>query len=89
MPMTTTPPHVYTIRDKPSPADMGDYLARVRAVRNALAVLPGTPEPPPDTEGLTFQAANDIELALLGAERAVNSMEKSWVYSGEIESGGF
>ena len=43
MPMTTTPPRIYTIRDKPRPADMADYLARVRAVRDALAALPGTP----------------------------------------------
>lgn len=89
MPMTTTTPHIYTIRDKPRPADMADYLARVRAVGDALAVLPGTPEPPEDMQYLTFQGANNIELALLGAERAIHAMEKSWVYSGEIESGGF
>lgn len=89
MPMTTTPPHIYTIRDKPRPADMADYLARVRAVWNALAALPGTPEPPEDMQHLTFRAANDIELALLGAERAIHAMEKSWIYSGETTSGGF
>lgn len=89
MPMTTAPPKIYTIRDIPRPAEMADYLARVRAVRDALATLPGTPEPPPDMQGLTFQEANAVELALIGAERAINAMEKSWVYSGEIESGGF
>ncbi len=89
MPMTTAPPKIYTIRDIPRPAEMADYLARVRAVRDALASLPGTPEPPPDMQGLTFQEANAIELSLIGAERAINAMEKSWVYSGEIESGGF
>lgn len=89
MPMTTTPPHIYTIRDKPRPADMADYLARVRAVRDALAALPGAPDPPPDMEHLTYQAANDIELALLGAERAIHAMEKSWIYSGETTAGGF
>ena len=89
MPMTTTPPKIYTIHDIPRPEDIADYLSRVRAVRNALAVLPGTPEPPPDMQHLTYQGANAIELALLGAERAIHAMEKSWIYSGEIESGGF
>lgn len=89
MPITTAPRKIYTIRDIPRPAEMADYLARVRAVRDALASLPGTPEPPPDMQGLTFQEANAIELSLIGAERAINAMEKSWVYSGEIESGGF
>ena len=89
MPMTTTPPHIYTIRDKPRPPDMADYLSRVRAVRDALAVLPGTPEPPEDMQHLTYQAANDIELALLGAEQAIHAMENSWIYSGETTSGGF
>lgn len=89
MSMTTTPPKIYTIRDIPGPPDMADYLARVRAVSERLANLPGTPSPPEDTQHLTYQEANDIELALLGAERAIHAMEKSWIYSGEIESGGF
>lgn len=89
MPITTTPPKIYTIRDIPRPPDMADCLARVQAVRNALAVLPGTPGPPEDMEHLTYQEANAIELSLLGAERAMHAMESSWFYSGEIESGGF
>lgn len=89
MPMTTAPPKIYTIQDIPRPPDMADYLSRVRAVRDALAALPGTPEPPPDMQYLTYQEANDIELALLGAERAIHAMEKSWIYSGETTSGGF
>ena len=51
MPMTTAPPKIYTIQDIPRPPDMADYLSRVRAVRDALAALPGTPEPPPDKIG--------------------------------------
>ena len=53
MPMTTAPPKIYTIRDKPRPPDMADFLVRVRAVRDALAALPGTPEPPEDMQHLT------------------------------------
>ena len=89
MPMTTAPPKIYTSPDIPGPEDMADYLSRVQAVLAALAVLPGTPEPPQDMEHLTCQGANAIELALLGAERALHAMEKSWIYSGETTSGGF
>lgn len=89
MPMTTTPPKIYTIRDIPSPENMADYFSRVRAVSERLAKLPGTPSPPEDMQHLTCQEANDIELALLGAERAIHAMEKSWIYSGETTSGGF
>lgn len=89
MPLTTAPPKLYTTRDIPRPEDMADYLSRVRAVRERLAVLPGTPDPPPDMDHLTFRTANDIELALIGAECGINAMEKSWFYAGEIQSGGF
>lgn len=87
--MTDTPPKLYTIYDIPRPSDMNDYLNRVRAVRDRLAVLPGTPIPPVDMNHLTYDGANNIELSLLGAERAVNAMKNSWFMSGEIQSGGY
>jgi len=87
--MTTATPKLYTIQDIPHPPDMAEYLRRVRAVSERLVKLPGTPDPPQDMDHLTFQEANNIELALLGAERVINGMENSWVCSGEIESGGF
>ncbi len=87
MPMTSISPKLYTIRDIPHPPGMADYLSRVRAVSERL--LSGTPDPPQDMDALTFREANNIELALLGAERAINSMEKSFVCSGEMEAGGF
>ena len=114
--MTTTPPRIYTIRDKPTlvpeafsafasaasislgvasaPRSISAAVASVSrfalfsSVPCCAAALPGTPEPPEDMQHLTFRAANDIEMALLGAERSIHAMEKSWVYSGEIESGG-
>lgn len=89
MPMTATPPKIYTIQDIPSPFEMEDYLSRVLDVSGRLVKLPGTPDPPPDMNNLDYQGANNIELALMGAERAINAMENSWPYSGEIESGGF
>lgn len=88
MPITPNPPKFYQIEDIPRPRDMADYLDRVRAVRDMLPALPGTPEVPGDMNHLTYGAANDIELVLLQAERGIKSMVKSWVYSGEFESGG-
>lgn len=89
MPMTTTPPKIYTIHDIPRPEDMAEYLSRVGAVRGMLPVLSGTPDIPAGMSRLTFQAANDIELALLGAEQALEGLEARWFYAGEIQSGGF
>ena len=67
----------------------GTPFPDAQAVRDALAALPGTPEVPGDMQFLAFQEANGIELALLGAERAIHAMEKSWIYSGETTAGGF
>lgn len=89
MPITTTPPKIYQTGDIPPPAAMFDYLARVRAVSECLVKWPGTPDPPPDMEHLNFVGANNIELALLGAERAINAMEHSFVMSGEFQAGGY
>lgn len=89
MPMTTTPPKIYQRSDIPRPPDMADYLSRVRAVSSRLVKLPGTSDPPQDMDKLTFREANDIELSLLGAERAINAMEHSFIQSGEFQAGGF
>ena len=95
MPMTTTPPKIYQCGgetrqpDIPRPADMSDYLSRVLAVSSRLVKLPGIPDPPPDMDHLDFRGANNIELALLSAERAINAMENSFIQSGEFQSGGF
>lgn len=89
MPMTTTQPKIYQTTDIPRPPDMADYLSRVRAVSERLVKWPGTPDPPPDMEHLNYQAANNIELALFGADRAINAMESSFVMSGEFQSGGY
>lgn len=89
MPMTTTPPKIYQTTDIPRQPDMADYLARVRAVSERLVKWPGTPDPPQEMEHLDFVGANNIELALLGAERAINAMESSFVMSGEFQSGGY
>lgn len=89
MPTTATTPKIYTIHDIPRHPDMEDYLSRVRAVSERMVKFPDIPDPPPDMEHLTYQAANNIELALLGAEQVINAMEHSFFMSGEIPSGGF
>lgn len=89
MPMTTTPPKIYQRGDIPRAEDMADYLSRVRAVSSQLFRTPGTPDLPEDMKYLNFQAANNIELALIGAEKAVNALEHSFVQSGEFQAGGF
>ena len=89
MPMTTAPPKIYRRGEIPRVDDMADYLSRVRAVSGRLFQPPGTPDPPDDMNHLNFQAANNIELALLGAERAVNALEHGFVQSGEFQAGGF
>lgn len=88
MPITTTPPKVYTVHDIPRIADMGEYLSRVWSIYNAIHKMAGTPEPPQDMNDLNYTAANDIERVLIQADRAADSIEKSWIYSGEFESGG-
>ena len=72
--MTTTPPKIYQRGDIPRPADLANSLSRVRAVSGRLFKPPGIPDPPEDMNKLNFQAANNIELALIGAERAVNAL---------------
>ena len=57
------------------------------ALREAIAVLPGTPPVPESIEGLTWQKANDIEQILFDINALLNNMESSFVYSGEVYSG--
>lgn len=95
MPITMTPPKIYHGADEsgrpeiPRPPDIEDYLSRVRAVSERLVKFPGTPSPPPDMEHLDFVEANNIELSLIGTERAIHAMEDSFISSGEIEAGGY
>lgn len=87
--MPISPPRVWVKEDIPTAQEMGEYLSRVRAVRDAFPMLPGTPEVPPDMDGLTYQTANEIEMVLLQVDRAIDNMKHSWIYSGELTAGGF
>ena len=38
---------------------------------------------------LPYQGANNIELVLLQADRLLDNARDSWIYSGELDAGGF
>lgn len=83
-----TKPKIWTKKDMPSPSEMEEYLARIRAVKGSFPGL-GFPEIPEDMDHLTAETANDIERVLLMAHNTIGALEKSRVYSGELQSGGF
>lgn len=84
-------PKIWTKHDIPAQeeTELAAILARVRAVRDALPLPFGTPQLPPDMDGLTFEGANDIERILLAANETIDRMKQSRVYSGEFQAGGF
>ena len=82
-------PKTWTMWDMPSPAEMEEYLSRIRAAGEAFPGVEGFPALPPDMEGLTFEEANDIEMTLSRVHDTINRLETSRVYSGELQSGGF
>lgn len=83
----TAPKTDWATDDAPTVSQMQKYLADVRAIRSAIAVLQTTPEVPPDMEGLTYTEANDIEKILTDIDRLITNMTFAWFYSGDIYSG--
>lgn len=77
----------WTESDIPRESDMQTYLADVETLRNALTVLPGTPEVPSDMKELTYEEANDIERILLAVDALITNMINSYFYSNEINCG--
>ena len=73
--------------DIPQTNELNAYLQNVRWLREAMVLLPNTPEVPDDMEGFTFAEANDIEQILVNIETIINLMLSSIIYSGEIFSG--
>ena len=73
--------------DIPQANEHNAYLQNVRWLRDAMVLLPTTPEAPDDMEGVTFAEANDIEMILVNIETIINLMLSSIIYSGEIFSG--
>lgn len=83
-----TKPKIWTKKDMPSPSEMEEYLNRIRAVKGSFQGL-RFPNIPEDMDHLTVEAANNIERILLAAHNTIRALEKSRVYSGELQSGGF
>lgn len=77
----------WTGDDAPNEGQMVQYLADIAAVREALTVWEDTPATPETMQGLTWQAANDIEKILEDVEAAICRMELTWFYTGEIYCG--
>ena len=77
----------WTASDIPKESDMRTYLSDVDILRNALTVIPGTPEVPEDMERLTYKEANDIERILLAVDGLITKMINSYFYSNEIFCG--
>ena len=81
---------IWTIHDIPTPPDMEAYLAYIRA---AMDIFPNTEFPPlpENMNNLTFEGANNIERVLLKVGELVAEIQKnrSRIYSGELQSGGF
>ena len=73
--------------DIPQANELNAYLQNVRWLRDAMVLLPNTPEAPDDMEGFTFAEANDIEMILVNIETIINLMLSSIIYSGEIFNG--
>ena len=72
--------------DIPQARELTAYLQNVKWLRDAMVLLPSTPEVPADMEGFTFTEANDIEKILVIIETVINLMVASFIYSGEIFS---
>lgn len=84
-----TKPKTFVKKDMPTPAEMEEYLARIRSAKNCFPQISGFPELPENMKNLSYKTANDIERVLLMVHDTIGNIEKSRVYSGELQSGGF
>lgn len=84
-----TKPKTFVKEDMPTPAEMAEYLTRIRSAKDCFPQISGFPEIPEDMNHLGIEGANNIERLLLMVHNAIGNMEKSRVYSGEMQSGGF
>ena len=65
---------LWSENDIPTVSQMKQYIANVKAIREALVVLPITPNTPIDIELLTWQEANDIECILHDIDTVLSTM---------------
>ena len=75
----------WTVWDLPTPAEMKRYLGNIVAIRNACPYSAEYPTLPSNMEGLTYEAANNIERTLIIAWKIAESSPRSGeIYSGEV-----
>lgn len=63
------------------------YLANIRAIRNAFATLPTTPDVPDSLNRMTYVDANAIEQILADVNTLLNNLVASTNYSGDLYGG--
>lgn len=69
----------WTEDDIPTASQLAQYLANVKAVRDAIENQ--APEPPADMVGLTYEEANDIEQILVDIETTIDQVVRSMARS--------
>lgn len=74
----------WQLSDLPTHTQLERYLEDVRAVHSCL---PGVIELPDDMEGLDWQEANAIELALLEIDGLLQLLKQAYYYTGELYAG--
>lgn len=74
--------------DIPNKSNMAYYLRDIQFIRNALVVPDDMPQCPTTLDNLDYQKANDIEQILLDVDNIITLIMRSWMYAGEVYSGG-
>lgn len=72
----------WMMKDAFGPDEETAYLAKVRRLRNALAIPFDTPQVPPDMENFLYNEANDIERILANIEATLVRMESVYIRAG-------
>ena len=82
-----TPKTDWTDGDWVDTGDADAYLKDLATLRNAVAVMSTTPNPPADLEQFGFQQANDIEQILVDIHVMLSLVLNNLLYAGEIFAG--
>lgn len=77
----------WSVKDAPTQTDLANYLADVKAIRGAFALLQTTPPAPDTMIGLNYIKANNIEQILLDVDGLLSNIIANYVYSGDIYGG--
>lgn len=81
------PTKIWTQYDYPNSSDMTRYLNNIKAIRDLNWVLSDTPNAPSNIK-LGWSEANDIERILHDVELMLVNITETYLYCGEIFSGG-